>query len=342
MDIILRISTVTVLMVITLGVIARPQPWRWALCFVAIALGVSAFLLGNSTTQALYPKFMSAPWFIATFLAKMIVLFVWLFVQCCFDDDFRFDRFRIGVSLLWLATVLNDFWTMIAGIDDLFAYSTTIMALILMMHLIWTLLRGREEDLRMGRRSARLWISAIMVCLLLMDILIDVVMGYDWRPDGFIYFQNGLILLAVAVLGATTLKSDVTAIAPTPPPEEKPKALSEHAAMLDKIMTTEQLYLQSDLRLSDIVARLPISEAATRRLIHTEFGHGHFRNYLNQYRIQHAQTLLRAPEHQNSKLIAIAFDSGFASLASFQRAFKREAGQTASEWRMEQIQTKEA
>ena len=30
---------------------------------------------------------------------------------------------------------------------------------------------------------------------------------------------------------------------------------------------------------------------------------------------------------------SIAFDSGFAALASFQRAFKRETGLTASEWR---------
>ena len=31
--------------------------------------------------------------------------------------------------------------------------------------------------------------------------------------------------------------------------------------------------------------------------------------------------------------ISIAFDSGFASLASFQRAFKRETGKTPSTWR---------
>jgi AraC-like DNA-binding protein len=335
MDIVLRISTITILIVIAFGVIAKPmhKPWHWTLCFIAIALGVSAFVLGNSTTHELYPNFMSAPWFVATFLAKMIVLFAWLFVQSCFDDDFQFDRFRIGVSLLWLATVLSFFWSVIAGKDNPIGFTNIIMALVLMAHLIWTLLRDREGDLRMGRRTARLWISAIMVCLLLMDILIDVIMGFDWRPDGFVYFQNGLILLAVMALCATILRVDTTTLAPSVAPKDKPKPLSEHAVGLDKIMTAEQLYLQPTLRLSDIVARLPLSEAVTRNLIHTEFGHGHFRSFLNQYRINHALALLRAPEHKNSKLIAIALDSGFASLASFQRAFKRETGQTASEWK---------
>ena len=98
-------------------------------------------------------------------------------------------------------------------------------------------------------------------------------------------------------------------------------------------MSTEQLYLRPELRLTDVVARLPLSEASTRSLIHDEFGQGHFRSFLNQYRINHAQELLRSPDHHASKLIAIAFDSGFASLASFQRAFKRVTGLTAAEWR---------
>ena len=104
----------------------------------------------------------------------------------------------------------------------------------------------------------------------------------------------------------------------------------------DRIMSSEQLYLRSDLRLSDVVERLPISEAATRSLIHDEYGQGHFRSFLNQYRVKHAQALMRSPDHHASKLIAIAFDSGFASLASFQRAFKRETGLTASQWRAQQ------
>jgi len=339
MDIILRIVTATLLIGMALGVIARPQPWRWSLCFVTTSLCVSAFVMNNAVSDILSPKLWSWLWFITNFMGKMIVIFVWLFVQCSFDDEFRFNRFRISVSLAWLAIVLHDLWSFKAGIDDPFGYASVILALTLMIHLIWTLLRGREDDLRMRRRTARIWISVIMVSLLLMDLFIDITMGFSWRPAGFVYVQNGLILLAVLALALAIIRIDVSALAPKVQPKNTPNyQLSGHAATLDHIMTREQLYLRSNLRLSDVVARLPLSEAVTRSLIHDEFGHGHFRSFLNQYRIKQAQELLRSPDQKSSKLIAIAFDSGFASLASFQRAFKRETGLTASQWRQKQDQ----
>jgi len=39
---------------------------------------------------------------------------------------------------------------------------------------------------------------------------------------------------------------------------------------------------------------------------------------------------------KHQKQIAIAIDNGFASLSSFQRAFKRETGKTPSMWRLPQ------
>jgi len=337
MDVILRIATATLLIGLSLGVIARPQPWRWALCFVAVALGVSAFVVNNAASDVLIIRSWSWLWITTTILAKTVVLSVWLFVQCSFDDGFRFDRVRVLVSLAWIGVLLTDMRRTITGISGPFDFASIIFALILMVHLIWTLLRDRDGDLRLRRRTARIWLSAIMVSLLLLDLIIDMTMGFSWRPTGFVYVQNGLILMAVLALAMAIVRIDGSAIAPNPQPKDTPDhQLSEHAAKLNHIMHTEQLHLRPELRLSDVVTRLPISEAATRTLIHNEFGHGHFRNFLNHYRIQHAQDLLRSPDNHGNKLMAIAFDSGFASLASFQRAFKKEVGLTASQWREQQ------
>jgi len=337
MDVILRISTATVLFVMVLALLARPSPWRWTLCFIAMALGTSTYVMFNGVTDEFIPAPWSWPWLIANLMGKTIVISVWLFVQSSFDDEFRFDRFRIGVSLVWLGLILNGNWRLKMGIEGPFDFATVTMALILMGHLIWTLLQGRDDDLRLGRRMARIWVSVIMVSLLLLDLMIDLTLGFSWRPAGYVYVQNGLILFAALALFLTIIRIDITAIAPKLSTNDRPNhQLSEHAEKLHQIMNEAHLYLRSELRLSDIVAQLPTSEAATRSLIHDEFGHGHFRSFLNRYRIKHAQELMRSPDHKASKLIAIAFDSGFASLASFQRAFKRETGQTASEWRAEQ------
>jgi len=268
MDIILRSVTVTLLMVMTIGVIAKPQPWRWAACFVAVAIGTATFVATNTSSDNLAPTQWSAWRVLGNFLNKSIVISVWLFVQSSFDDQFRFDKLRVGVTLAWLVIILKDIWLLETGRDDPLGFTTITFAVALMAHLIWTLLRDRDGDLRLGRRTARIWIATVMVGLLLMDIIIDLTMGFTWRPDGFTYVQNGLILMAVLAFAAATLRLDTSKIAPKPPtPEEDDQPLSNNAAKLKYLMTEEHLYLRPN------------------------------------------------------------------SLASFQRAFKRETGQTASEWR---------
>jgi len=332
MDIILRIVIVTLLCVMVFGAIARPKSWQWTVCFVATALGVSAFVIGNSTTGVLTPTSLPGNTLL-NFMAQTIVISVWLLVQCSFDDQFRFDQIRVAVTSAWIGAVTMTFWQP----DWPLGMAIVAFALLLMVHLIWTLLRDRDGDMRQRRRIARIWISAVMVGLLLIDLIIDLTMGFSWRPASFLYAQNSLILLFVLALGFVTIRVDVSTLSPNTAVNNEPKSqLSTYGVQLGQIMNVEQLYLRPEVRLADIVERLPISEASTRNLINDEFGQGHFRSFLNHYRIKHAQKLLVAPEHKSSKLIGIAFDSGFASLASFQRAFKRETGLTASQWRLQQ------
>ena len=132
MDIILRLVIITVLMLMVIGVIVRPNPWRWTICFTGTALGISGFVLDNAVTDILTSK----SWFtnVAIFAAKTTVISVWLLVQCIFDERFRFDRFRLSVALLWIAVVIMDMWRFKMGIDSPLDYTSLIFALILMGH----------------------------------------------------------------------------------------------------------------------------------------------------------------------------------------------------------------
>ena len=215
-------------------------------------------------------------------------------------------------------------------------HASSILLVGLMLHLVWFLISGREDDLRIRRRDVRLWLPVAIIGLLLIDVGVDLTLGFDWYPAGFLYAQNTAIFLLVSGLAITTTKIDVNVFASGSSKKtvnSETVELSHNAQRIDKMMHEEKMFLQPDLRLSDIVTRLPISEASTRKLIHAEFGCEHFRTFLNRYRIQYAISLLDDPVRGDDKLIAIAFDSGFASLASFQRAFKRETGKTPSAWR---------
>ena len=205
-----------------------------------------------------------------------------------------------------------------------------------MLHTIWLLISGREDDLRLRRRDVRLWLPATIIGLIFIDVGVDFTLGFDWVSTAFRYAQNTAIFFLVSALAITMTKVDaniLTSASPTKLREEETRKLSQNGQRIDDMMQKEKMFLKSDLRLSDIVARLSVSEASTRKLIHTEFGCEHFRTFVNRYRIQYALSLLEDPVRSDDKLIAIAFDSGFASMASFQRAFKRETGNTPSSWR---------
>lgn len=83
-------------------------------------------------------------------------------------------------------------------------------------------------------------------------------------------------------------------------------------------------------------------EAEVRRLVNQELGHRHFRSFLNAYRIADARRVLADPSKADQKMVAIAFDAGFASLASFNRAFKLVEGKPPTEFRAERLASHEA
>ena len=330
----LRIATVTLLLFTALGILRHPHPWRWKVCFVLFAASLSAFVINNSA-GVLTPQ--GTWWLITWFLVRMLVLFAWWLVQCSFSDKFRFDGFRLTVGAVWLGAVILSIWRYKSGVEGPLDHASSILVVILMLHLVWFLINGREDDLRLRRRDIRLWLPAAIISLLLLDVGVDFTLGFNWYPAEFLYVQNTLIFLCVSALALTTTKVDANILASKSIGKfsdlEKNK-YSKNAQRIHQMMREDKLFLEPDLRLSDIVTRLPISEASTRKLIHTEFGCEHFRTFLNRYRIQNAVLLLEQPERADDKLIAIALDSGFASLASFQRAFKRETGKTPSTWRM--------
>ena len=299
-----------------------------------LAISVSCFVINNTATGLLSPR--GVWWIITLSFVKMLVLFAWWLVQCSFSDRFRFDAFRLGVGALWLGVVIFSTWRFKLGLEGPLDHASSILLVGLMLHLVWFLISGREDDLRILRRDVRLWLPVAIIGLLLIDVGVDLTMGFDWHPAGFLYAQNTAIFLLVSALVMTTTKVDVNIFASGASEKlvnSETVELTHNAQRIEKMMHEEKMFLQPDLRLSDIVSRLPISEASTRKLIHTELGCEHFRTFLNRYRIQYAISLLDDPVRGDDKLIAIAFDSGFASLASFQRAFKRETGKTPSAWR---------
>jgi AraC-like DNA-binding protein len=99
------------------------------------------------------------------------------------------------------------------------------------------------------------------------------------------------------------------------------------------LIEIERIHLDPDITFDSFAQRMGAPERVVRQLINHRLGHDHFRAFLNAHRMAEARRLLADPGRGGDKLIAIALDSGFASLASFNRVFRAAEGRAPSEYR---------
>ena len=98
-----------------------------------------------------------------------------------------------------------------------------------------------------------------------------------------------------------------------------------------KLMEAEKIYLNPLLKLEQVAELLGVTDRAVSNLLNQHIGKN-FNDFINGYRIQAAQKMLADPTFRQYTIAAIAFESGFNSLATFQRCFKQFAGITPSQY----------
>jgi YesN/AraC family two-component response regulator len=97
-------------------------------------------------------------------------------------------------------------------------------------------------------------------------------------------------------------------------------------------MEQDKLYRQSDLTLSQLAGSLHITPHNLSEVINTQLGRA-FNDLVNEYRIREVKNDLSDPSKKQLKILAIAFDAGFNSKASFNTIFKQLTHTTPSEFR---------
>jgi AraC-like DNA-binding protein len=112
--------------------------------------------------------------------------------------------------------------------------------------------------------------------------------------------------------------------------------LERQKKRLTNIVESKALYLNPELRLSDLAVALGIrpyrvSEILSRGLQTT------FYDLINSYRVAKAQELLGSPGSAHLNLLGIAMESGFRSKSVFNDVFKKTTGKTPSQFRSVKI-----
>lgn len=93
-----------------------------------------------------------------------------------------------------------------------------------------------------------------------------------------------------------------------------------------------QAYREPELRVTELAARVGTVEHRLSRLITQRLGEKNFNQMLNRYRVAHACRLLAIRDGFGT-VLDVSFESGFASLGPFNRAFKSLMGCTPTAYR---------
>jgi AraC-like DNA-binding protein len=116
--------------------------------------------------------------------------------------------------------------------------------------------------------------------------------------------------------------------------------LEIHAALI-KVLNEKQPYLNPELKLTDLAVLLGVHPNHLSQVINSQCGKS-FYDLINERRIQEFIFRLKQKESKQYTLVALAFDCGFNSKASFNRNFKKYTQLTPSDYykiSMQQIET---
>lgn len=100
---------------------------------------------------------------------------------------------------------------------------------------------------------------------------------------------------------------------------------------IETVIKEEKLFQNPELTLTDLAKKLETNASVISKTINQGF-QMNFNDCINNYRIEAVKNSFANGEHKKSTLLGIAYDCGFNSKATFNRAFKKNTGKTPKEY----------
>ncbi|HVG41897.1 MAG TPA: helix-turn-helix domain-containing protein [Chitinophagaceae bacterium] len=227
----------------------------------------------------------------------------------------------------------------------------------------YKLIRKKEEEFKHSSADVLVvkkleWLNTFNLCFsayfllyLILVILLTVINSYHVQLDyimllitsgsmyaiGYAAIQSPEVFQAMPELPLQQLETDVEA------EKQLPRNGSKHSELKDKLllyMEANKPYLKSDLKISELADLLSVPSYQLSQVINDEFLVS-FYDFINKYRVEEAKKLL-VEDSRNYKILAIAYEVGFNSKATFNRVFKKFTDMTPSEFKEKILAVKNA
>jgi AraC-like DNA-binding protein len=183
-----------------------------------------------------------------------------------------------------------------------------------------------------------IWVKRILIIMMTFSIVVIAVVMIDLLFFEYafnrsyhypIFIGMALITYSLGLLGFS--KKDVPVIKPKVVLDSKEKDVLERIAKHIKLaMTQDKIYKNPKLSvklLSEHIGEKSYLITKSLSLIKNK----KFNDYINEYRIEELKSLLKEEKNAQFTLLALAFEAGFNSKASFNRAVKKQTGKSPSD-----------
>ena len=227
--------------------------------------------------------------------------------------------------------------------------------------IIFRKLRRHQKELPnlFSFTSSRITFNWIKIVILLfifnwlitgLTMMINVSVEGRLIDAGLVFFINlGIFSFAISYFGFfqpsiffTSKASELVPEARQRPSIEKDKGkykksnlteekASENLERIVKLLESEQLYLKPDLTIQEISDDLEVPKHYLTESLNTYMGKN-FYTLINEYRIKEFKALASDEKNNHLTLLALAYDAGFNSKSAFNLVFKKQTGETPSQF----------
>lgn len=121
----------------------------------------------------------------------------------------------------------------------------------------------------------------------------------------------------------------------------KDEDAEEYIARLLAFMEKEKPYLDAEMTIQDLSAKINISKHHLTQILNNNLGKNFF-TFVNEFRIEEVKRKLADPGFDHLTILGIAYDCGFNSKSSFNNIFKQYTGSTPSEYKKQVMKIRES
>ncbi|MEO0497586.1 MAG: helix-turn-helix domain-containing protein [Pseudomonadota bacterium] len=335
LDMALRFSTAAItLLVIAHLIQMRRLVKTWTLI---AALGLSALHLLDRST---FGSVLFGPLYGFTHWPFMLapVLVVWACLDF-FTDDFRPGRRHIAGAGVYLAAVG-------AGHLAPMGMSLTHLAEFGMYaYLFRTAICADKDDLVQSRRDfRRLFVIEVAVGCMFITGLVT----YCQFNETPVWFDFAIAFIVFAII--TTLTFWMLRIRGDLWPSRRVSAANKSGVAANGLSIAENalavrleqaieggVWREEGLTIRILAERLDAPEHRLRRVINQGLGYRNFSAFINERRVAAAAEAFANPDRADVPILTIAYESGFASLGPFNRAFRERMGQSPNDFRKQSL-----